>query len=577
MINQGQIDQITATSLLEDLKSTEAKTKINAIHNLRGISFALGRERTRKELLPFLASYIDEEEDDILIELAKALSNFLDCIGGKGYTSEIFSILETLLCVDEVNIRNEAINALKAIVKEIGNVSEIENQIIDMINRLGKSENENQKISSINIISFIYMSLNEKNKSICRELITAFSKDQLLNVKKELCASIQSLSVSLPVQQIKELIQVFMSDTSDNIKTSVVDIILSLSNHPSQSELIDFIITIITQLSKEEKWRIKLALGDKLCELFNFKFINLKLKNTILDIFDNYISDVQPEIRNVSCLKLEEIAKRIGNEDCFEKILKKLPQIAKDTTIYVRGALAGNLLKIAPLIGLKKTNDYIIPVFLEFLKDENHDIRMTLIKTLEYLDKVIKIENIIQSIIPSCVDITANKSWRVRSQIIDVVPILSSLLDKKTFMDKIFGIGIAGLIDPVFAIRESSCKLIKNLYEKFKGDEFVERIEEKLTEMTKSKNYLVRNTVVMFIKTFCEDYKDIYKSLIEKKFSGIIFILSKDKISNVRMNCASVLLKMKVICTDQTITKQISECIEILKKDKDPDVVRILK
>ena len=66
MINQGQIDQITATSLLEDLKSTEAKTKINAIHNLRGISFALGRERTRKELLPFLASYIDEEEDDIL-------------------------------------------------------------------------------------------------------------------------------------------------------------------------------------------------------------------------------------------------------------------------------------------------------------------------------------------------------------------------------------------------------------------------------------------------------------------------------------------------------------------------------
>ena len=81
----------------------------------------------------------------------------------------------------------------------------------------------------------------------------------------------------------------------------------------------------------------------------------------------------------------------------------------------------------------------------------------------------------------------------------------------------------------------------------------------------------------MFIKTFCEDYKDIYKGLIEKKFSGIIFILSKDKISNVRMNCASVLLKMKVICTDQTITKQISECIEILKKDKDPDVVRILK
>ena len=59
MSNPNHLDQVTATSLLEDLKSTEAKTKINAIHNLRGISFALGRERTRKELLPFLASCID--------------------------------------------------------------------------------------------------------------------------------------------------------------------------------------------------------------------------------------------------------------------------------------------------------------------------------------------------------------------------------------------------------------------------------------------------------------------------------------------------------------------------------------
>ena len=155
MSNPNHLDQVTATSLLEDLKSTEAKTKINAIHNLRGISFALGRERTRKELLPFLASCIDEEEDDILIELAKALSNFLDCIGGKMYTADLFSILETLLCVDEDNIRNEAINSLKCIVKEINNTIEIEDQIIDMVKRLSESENENQKISAINIIAFI--------------------------------------------------------------------------------------------------------------------------------------------------------------------------------------------------------------------------------------------------------------------------------------------------------------------------------------------------------------------------------------------------------------------------------------
>jgi hypothetical protein len=48
-------EQATASSLLEDLKSTDAKVKINAIKGLNIIAFALGRERTRNELLPFLA------------------------------------------------------------------------------------------------------------------------------------------------------------------------------------------------------------------------------------------------------------------------------------------------------------------------------------------------------------------------------------------------------------------------------------------------------------------------------------------------------------------------------------------
>jgi hypothetical protein len=37
------------------LKSSDQKIKINAIRGLNVIAFALGKERTRNELLPFLA------------------------------------------------------------------------------------------------------------------------------------------------------------------------------------------------------------------------------------------------------------------------------------------------------------------------------------------------------------------------------------------------------------------------------------------------------------------------------------------------------------------------------------------
>lgn len=50
-----EINQISPSSLIEDLKTGDTKIKINALRNLELIAFALGKERTRNELLPFLS------------------------------------------------------------------------------------------------------------------------------------------------------------------------------------------------------------------------------------------------------------------------------------------------------------------------------------------------------------------------------------------------------------------------------------------------------------------------------------------------------------------------------------------
>lgn len=45
----------SAATLIEDLKNQETKTKINAIKSLSTIALTIGKERTRNELLPYLA------------------------------------------------------------------------------------------------------------------------------------------------------------------------------------------------------------------------------------------------------------------------------------------------------------------------------------------------------------------------------------------------------------------------------------------------------------------------------------------------------------------------------------------
>ena len=346
-------------------------------------------------------------------------------------------------------------------------------------------------------------------------------------------------------------------------------------------QMMDFINNIIIKLSNDQNYKVKMAVADKIYLILKFKNCPNNIKQNSIDIYSKLLESQEPEIRNVCCQRIEEITKILYQEENFDKILISLKKLEKETTPYIRTSLSNNILKISPLIGTKKTNEFIFPIFLNLIKDENNDIRMILIKSLELLTGIINIDMIIQGIITSIIEISSNKSWRIRIQIIELIPILAKIFDKNIFMDNIFGICITLLTDPVFAIREQNLKLMKKLYVKLKSNDFEKRLIEKLIDMTQSTSYLIRNTVALFIDNFCfmdnNDKIEDYIVFIENHLSKLLFKLCNDKISNVRINCASSLVNMKKITDNKDILEQINNKINILMKDPDKDVVIMLK
>ena len=572
----GKLDQLTATTLLEDLQSTEIKTKKNAVQNLRGISLALGRERTRKELLPYIKSCIDEEEDEIIIELSKVLSNFIDCIGGKQYIKELFNLLEVIFTIDEPFVRKETINTIKLIVNQIGKVNEIENDLMSMINNLYASEDINQKKSAMNLLMFLFKDLNKNNKSIAINYFDKFVVDNSISIRKELLKEIQDITLLLPIDYIKKLINIILKDKNDSMRIDIISIIMSIRQHQNINEFIEVIYDLVPKLAEDTNWRVRLTVADKLNEILEYPNIDNKFKQISVNIFAKLVEDTEPEIRNVCCLRLEVITQILKNENNFDMVLQNLRKLEKDQKNFVRGALASNILKISSLIGDKKTNVYIFPIFLTLIKDENLEIRMTLINNLSELNKVIAINNIIESVMPSIKEISANKSWRVRIQIMEIIPVLAKLFDQELFMNHIFPICINSLTDNVFSIREAGCKLFVTIYKDVKNDEFEKKLLEKLNELCNSTSYLLRNTVLVYIKFFIEKIAEkIYFDFFEKKLVGIVLMLSKDKIANIRISCGYVWNKIKDIkFKDSKINNEINNVIDSLKKDTDSDVVK---
>lgn len=92
---------------MDELKSDDVQLRLNAIHSIPTIALALGPDRTRNELIPFLQESVDDE-DEVLLALAEELGkNFEEYIGGKDYAHLLLGPLEHLSAVEETLVRDK--------------------------------------------------------------------------------------------------------------------------------------------------------------------------------------------------------------------------------------------------------------------------------------------------------------------------------------------------------------------------------------------------------------------------------------------------------------------------------------
>jgi serine/threonine-protein phosphatase 2A regulatory subunit A len=69
-------------------------------------------------------------------------------------------------------------------------------------------------------------------------------------------------------------------------------------------------------------------------------------------------------------------------------------ELANDSSQFVRAALAGVVMELAPQLGKQPTIEHLVPVFLNLLRDPYPDVRLNVISKL---DQVRQDANLISS------------------------------------------------------------------------------------------------------------------------------------------------------------------------------------
>lgn len=552
----------------DELKSDDARKRLNAIEHLLDIAKALGNDRTKNELWPFLRELLDDEEEN-LCALAKSLYEQVKFIGGNEAIKLAFLNYEFLFGNEDSSVRNISLEYIEKLVNENGIKDD---ELYSMAKRLSNSDNHAARNSatmlyckqSNNFSSSKYKEmLSHLNNSvssdipIVRKTTAIYLKFLLKQVTK-----LESETISLQKAQIK--------DDLDTVKIFAIESLMAKSYE--NKTFMNVIWPIIKPCFEENSWRVKYTLVANIGDIVASTGKE-NTKKMILPYYAKFLVDNEYELKNIAAKNIRIIVKYLESDDIINKIVPIIKSIVSDEHAYVRASLASSQLSLAPVLGKKATNEHILGFFLTLQRDDSPDVRINIFKTFHELTQVLPATTLIQSVLPVFQDLGNDKNWHVRAQTVETLQQFEKELGEDFINDKaILKLLVDRLQDKVFGVREATINTIKKMCQKSGSSWCEKQAQPLIMNFQTNPNYLYRLNYCFGLSALAGF---LNASALAKVQSAILSMAGDDKVPNVRYNAIKTIRELQKNVKDRNFDEKAKKVYKDLSSDKDRDVSQI--
>ena len=621
--------------LLDELRHDNVRLRLNAHSRIKTIAKALGPDRTRTELVPYLTETVDDE-DEVLYCLAGELGDFLDAIGGLQYAGNLTDALEHLSAIEETMVREKAIESLQKISEATleapdGGRDYHATYFYPLVKRCATGDWFTIRISACSLLPTMYMRAPDNSEEIKEECIAMFktlADDETPMVRRAatcnlgpMAEAVHETDERLVEKEFFPMFKTLARDEQDSVRLLIVEMAVYLARLlPAKSVLIASsvappsivnaaakeaekenrsplveveMIPIVKQCSQDSSWRVRYMVADKLADLCTSFGVRMTWKN-IIPYYVRLLKDPEPEVRTASAYKLSDIARALfsfseddlpktdeGNDQSTldligEHILPVIKNTVSDPSPHVRAAFALSIIGVAPLMTKQETAlNEVLALIMVLIKDQQAEVRLNVISHLDVICSVVTKERLNSELLPAVTTLAQDRNWRVRAAIIMHMPALARQLGREYFtIDRTLGaLSVQWLKDCVFAIREAAMENFKALTKMFGNDWSVEHIVPQIVKLYReSKNYVYR---IAALSTMATLSKELGQDITESCFVAIITDgACKDPVPNVRFGAAKTLQEVVPIVGELAREMKIKPTLEAMteKPEKDVDV-----
>ncbi|KAI2745442.1 hypothetical protein DTO013E5_1554 [Penicillium roqueforti] len=545
--------------LIDELKHDDVLLRLNAIHRLSTIALALGPDRTREELIPFLDDSV-EDEDEVLTALSEELGNFTEYVGGPEHAHVLLSPLENLAAIEEPLVREKAVESLNKVCEQLSE-SQVEEYFVPLVLRLSKADWFTSKVSATGLYSTPYKKATPALQQSLRQHFGALVHDETPMVRRQaannLAKFVKEMQTQVIIDEVIPLFQYLASDDQDSVRLLTVDILIAIAEEipKEQQPSHGVLLTSLRNLFEDKSWRVRYMVADRYEKIAKAVHEEVVTRDMV-PAFVKLLKDTEAEVRTAIAGQIPGFCNLIDRDTLLNEIMTSVEDLVSDPSQHVRAALGTQISGLAPILGKEETIAHLLPMFLQMLKDEFPDVRLHIISKLEQVNKVIGIQLLSQSLLPAIVQLAEDKQWRVRLAIIEYIPLLASQLGVEFFDEQLSDLCMGWLGDTVFSIREAATENLKKLTEVFGVEWSKASIIPKVMAMGQHPNYLYRMTTCFAVSTLTPV---VNLEIIENSLLPILERLVTDEIPNIRFNVAKsyavLIVTLRRLPADKTLVE----------------------
>ncbi|KAL0657963.1 hypothetical protein Bca4012_078548 [Brassica carinata] len=439
--------------LIDELKNDDIQLRLNSIRRLSTIARALGEERTRKELIPFLSENNDDD-DEVLLAMAEELGVFIPYVGGVEHAHVLLPPLETLSTVEETCVREKAVESLCRVGSQMKETDLVEH-FIPLVKRLAAGEWFTARVSACGVFHIAYPSAPDAVKTELRSIYTQLCQDDMPMVRRAAATNLGKFAATIESAHLKtDVMSMFddlTQDDQDSVRLLAVEGCAALGKLLEPQDCVAHILPVIVnfsqELSTDSSQHVRSALASVIMGMAPVLGKDATIEH-LLPIFLSLLKDEFPDVRLNIISKLDQVNQVIGIDLLSQSLLPAIVELAEDRHWRVRLAIIEYIPLLASQLGVGFFDDKLGALCMQWLQDKVHSIREAAANNVKRLAEEFGPEWAMQHIVPQVLEMISNPHYLYRMTILRAVSLLAPVMGSEITCSKLLPVVVEKTIRP---------------------------------------------------------------------------------------------------------------------------------